>query len=74
MPDVIPQITLKAARVNAGLGQREAAKRIGISISTLRNYEWGKTAPDVLLLQRIGEVYRFPPNSIFFARNRTNSV
>lgn len=36
-------ITLKAARVNKGLTQREAAKTLGISESTLFGYEKGKT-------------------------------
>ena len=35
----VPKITLKAARVNAGLTQKEAAKKIGISYQTLSDYE-----------------------------------
>ena len=32
------KITLAAARVNAGLSQSQAAKKIGITPKTLRNY------------------------------------
>ena len=40
-------ITLKAARVNAGLTQTEASKSLGISKSTLLNYEKYRTIPDI---------------------------
>ena len=51
------KVTLKAARVNKGLTQNEAAKRIGITVDTLANYEKGKTYPDVPVLKRIEAVY-----------------
>lgn len=50
-------ITLKAARVNKGLNQSEAAMRIGISLYTLQNYEAGKTFPDVPIIKKIEDVY-----------------
>lgn len=62
----IPQISMKAARVNADLSQDEAAKKIGISRATLQNYEAGTTIPDILTARKIGEVYRFPVDYIFF--------
>lgn len=74
MPVDYPKISLKAARVNAGLGQREAAKMLEISLSTLQNYESGTTAPDVRLLEKIERVYSFPVQHIFFASNHANSV
>lgn len=33
------RFTLKAARVNCGLSQKEVAHTIGISVRTLRRYE-----------------------------------
>lgn len=59
-------ITLKAARVNAGLTQPEAAKLLGISIDSLRNYEHGKTFPTVPLIQKIERVYGLPYSDILF--------
>lgn len=50
-------ITLKAARVNKGLKQSEAAMLIGISLYTLQNYEAGKTFPDVPIIKKIEDVY-----------------
>lgn len=64
-----PRISLKAARVNANLSQTEAAKRIGISRSTLQNYETGQTVPNWDAVQRMVEVYHFPINYIFFSKN-----
>lgn len=50
-------ITLKAARTNKGLSQEEAAKLIGISESTLINYEKGRRFPDVPIIKKIEDVY-----------------
>lgn len=35
------RISLEAARVNAGISQKEAAKRLGINVGTLSNWERG---------------------------------
>lgn len=50
-------ITLKAARINKGLSQKEAAKKIGISVDTLSNYERGRSFPDVPTIHRMELVY-----------------
>ena len=64
------KISLKAARVNAGLTQEQAADRIGIARQTLVNYETGKTSPDIKTLRRIADVYGIDKDRIsFFADN-----
>lgn len=63
-----PKISLKAARVNADLTQREAAKALGIDVSTLQNYETGKTVPDWEMVKKIESLYSFPADYIIFAR------
>lgn len=63
----MPKITLKAARVNAGLSQAEAAKKIGVASSTLRNWEAGKTFPNQPKIEKLCEVYGIPFDVIFFA-------
>lgn len=65
----MPQISLRATRVNADLSQNEAAKMIGISKATLQNYESGQTVPDILTSRKIEEVYGFPIDYIFFGGN-----
>lgn len=62
-----PKISLAAARVNANLSQDEAAKKIGVSRDTLRNYESGKTVPRWETVRKIEEVYRFPADYIFLS-------
>jgi transcriptional regulator with XRE-family HTH domain len=60
-------MSLRAARINAGLLQEEAASKIGISVYTLANYENGKTFPDVPVIQRIEQVYDVEYKDIFFS-------
>lgn len=61
-------ITLKAARVNAGLTQKEAAERLGISRGTLASYEMYKTKPDIEMAKRIADLYGVPVDGIIFLR------
>ncbi len=59
-------MTLKAARVNAGLIQSEAAKMLNISKATLANYEKYKTIPDMEMGKRIAELYGVSVDNIIF--------
>ena len=61
-------MTLKAARVNAGFVQAEAARRLNISKSTLANYEKYKTIPDMEMGKRIAELYGLSVDNIIFFR------
>lgn len=63
----MPKISLKAARVNANLSQQVAADRIGVAVSTLRNWESGKTFPNQPKIEKICEVYGIPFDVLFFA-------
>ena len=51
------QLTLKAARVNAGLTQIQAAKLLGISNKTLCNWEKGYAFPTPKHIDPICELY-----------------
>ena len=59
-------ITLKAASVNKGYNQKEAAKRIGISLYTLQNYESGKTFPDVPIIEKMERTYHVKYADLIF--------
>lgn len=59
-------MTLKAARVNVGLKQKEAAKKLGITEQTLRNYEKYKSFPDVPTIKKIEALYKLSYNDILF--------
>ena len=51
------KITLRAARINIGLSQKEAAVRLGISNKTLGNWEKGISFPPVDKIPAICELY-----------------
>lgn len=51
------KFSLKAARVNAGLSQKEAAKHLDISNKTLCSWENGKTFPDQPMIEKLCVLY-----------------
>lgn len=59
-------ITLKAARVNKGLTQKEAAVSLEISEATLFSYEKGRTFPPQNVIVRIEKLYEVSYNNINF--------
>ena len=64
-------ISLKAARVNAGFTQVEAAKAINVDVSTLSRYERGLSKPDVSLAGRMSDLYGCSMNDIIFCPKST---
>lgn len=60
------KITLRAARVNAGLRLIEAAGRFGINKDTLSKYEKDSTNIPRSIFIKIEEVYKVPVDNIFF--------
>ena len=51
------KISLRAARINAGFTQAEAAKRLFIGVSTLQGYECGRHVPRLDIVNQMTEVY-----------------
>lgn len=60
------KITLKAARVNAGLTQKEAAKRLNVGNKTMWAWEQGKTMPKVNKIDAICDLYGVSYDDIIF--------
>ena len=60
------KITLASARVNAGLDQKEAAVKLGVSNKTLSSWENGVSFPDALQIQNICELYGIPYDNLNF--------
>ena len=56
MEDNVFRKNLKAARKKKGLTQEELAHRLGISIMTIRRWEWGGVIPRVDEVKRLAEV------------------
>lgn len=65
------EITLKAARINAGYTQREAAERIGVTVDTIGNWERGKSYPDAIQLKDIEAAYNVSYDNIIFLPKKT---
>jgi len=66
------RITLAAARVNAGLTQEEAAKRLHVGKQTLCNWENGKTEPKTSQAQALADLYEWPYDQIIFLPAKSN--
>lgn len=60
------KLTLRAARINKGFKQTEAAELLGVKESTLSRYERGMSFPDVSVLKKIEEVYSVNYNDLIF--------
>lgn len=67
------QISLAAARVNAGLTQDDVAREMHISKQTLLNWEKGKVLPNFATLQVLSKLYKMPTNYIFLPNKSTLS-
>ena len=69
------KITMKAARVNVGLTQRQASKKFGVSKDTVGNWERGKSYPNIKIIPTIEKVYNIKyEDIIFLPNNNTLSV
>lgn len=61
----MPKITLEAVRVNAGMNQKEWAKRLGVSNATVISWEKGKTEPTLTQLREMSLLSGIPMDFIF---------
>ncbi len=67
------QISLAAARVNAGLTQEKVAKRIGVSKATIINWEKGKVIPGIPEMEILSKIYGISQDYIFLPSYSTKS-
>lgn len=65
------RITLRAARVNAGLTSEEAAKRFGVHYNTLLDFELGKRTISWKVASKVEEVYGIPLENIILPERLT---
>lgn len=59
------QISLAAARVNAGMTQQDVAEKMHISKQTIVNWEKGITEPSITQAKMISKIYNMPLDYIF---------
>lgn len=58
------KITLRAARVNAGLDQADVARELGVNIATVSSWETGKTQPSLENFHKLCQLYGWPEGQI----------
>lgn len=62
---MFPQITLEATRVNAKMTQKEWADSLGVSKTTVINWEKGYTEPTLSQLRTMSDLSGIPMDFIF---------
>lgn len=67
------QISLASARVNAEMTQEEVARAMGVSKTTIVNWEKGRIIPGIPELSMLCEVYNIPKDNIFLPDKSTKS-
>lgn len=68
---VIEKVTLPVARKIANITQKELAAVLGVSESTVVNWEKGRSEPTVTQALRISEIVGLPLDSIIFLQQDT---
>lgn len=63
------KISLRAARINAGITQKDAAASVGVSNKTMVKWEKGVAFPDVMQALKLCRLYRIPFDDIIFLPN-----
>lgn len=63
------RLTIKAARVNAGLTQKAAAKKLNVSNKTLGSWENGQTTPNIKKVPDICSLYGVGYDDLIFLTN-----
>lgn len=67
------QISLAAARVNAGMTQSDVAERLHKSKQTIINWEKGKVVPGIPEIETLSRLYNIPQDNIFLPCYSTKS-
>ncbi len=62
----ILQISLAAARVNAGMTQNDVAEALHVSKNTVVKWEKGESEPSIQTARKLSELFNFPIEHIFF--------
>ena len=61
----MPKISLEAVRVNAKMTEKEWASKLGVSNSTVVNWEKGNTEPSLSQLREMSRLSGVPMDFIF---------
>ena len=67
------QISIRSARVNAGLNMEEASKILGVHVNTLRNWEKDSTNIEYHMAKKMANLYKVSDEFLFFGKDTTIS-
>ncbi len=62
---------LSELRKSKGLSQEDLAFELGISQSSVSNYEGGATLPDILVLERVSSYFNIPVTELLSGEHNT---
>jgi transcriptional regulator with XRE-family HTH domain len=65
------QITLAAARVNAGFTQEDVAEKFKVTKQTIINWEKGRKELKTAEFNMLSEIYKIPKDNIFLPKDIT---
>jgi DNA-binding XRE family transcriptional regulator len=65
------KISMAAARVNAGMTQKDVAKKLHVSNKTIVNWENGISEPSFATVQALSHLYKIPVNCILLPKKFT---
>ena len=67
------EVTMKLLRVNAGLTAQQVAQELGVAESTVRNWDHGRTEPQLKLrqVQTLARLYKCSIDDLITAVNNT---
>ena len=63
---MVIKISFAAARVNAGLTQKQLGEKCGVSESTVINWESGKSVPKISMIPILEEAFGIPIDYVRF--------
>jgi DNA-binding XRE family transcriptional regulator len=59
------QISMRAARINAGMKQKDVAKLVGVSVATIGSWENGRSFPTYKRFLSLCHLYGLEQDQIF---------
>ena len=68
------QVSLKAARVNAGLTVKEAAEKCQVSAQAIINWEKGRYVPNLATTKFLADLYQVPLDNLILPQKSTDNT
>ena len=67
-------LMIKNLRKSKGITQEQLADSIGVSLMTVRRWEWGNTAPNSNMLKKLAEVLNTTPENLLNDNTNENVI